>query len=124
MRTPTSANIGSATPSTVGRAAAFNRPLLWLQGEATGILAAPLVIAEPASVVVDTIKPAEDGQGWIVRLYESGGGRVEATLAFGAKIGEAWISNTLEDRLAPAPLNAGRCNLRLRGFQIVTLRLE
>lgn len=109
---------------TVGRAAAFNRPLLWLQGEATGILAAPLVIAEPASVVVDTIKPAEDGQGWIVRLYESGGGRVEATLAFGAKIGEAWISNTLEDRLAPAPLNAGRCNLRLRGFQIVTLRLE
>jgi len=109
---------------TVGRAAAFNRPLLWLPGEAAGILAAPLVVAEPASVVVDTIKPAEDGQGWIVRLYESGGGRVDATLAFGARIDRAWMSNTLEDRLAEAPVNAGRCDLRLRGFQIVTLRLE
>jgi alpha-mannosidase len=98
--------------------------LLWLPGEAAGILAAPLVVAEPASVVVDTIKPAEDGQGWIVRLYESGGGRVDATLAFGARIDRAWMSNTLEDRLAEAPVNAGRCDLRLRGFQIVTLRLE
>jgi alpha-mannosidase len=34
-----------------------------------------------------------------------------------------WLSNTLEDRLAAVPLQAGRCTLALRGFQIVTLRL-
>jgi alpha-mannosidase len=112
------------TAGTVARAACFSRPVLWAPGDVAGLRETSLVSASPASVVIDTIKPAEDGEGWVVRLYESGGGRVDAELAFGLKITAAWLSNTLEDRLEPAPMAGGVCRLRLRGFQILTLRLE
>ena len=108
---------------TVAHAARFNRPLGWIAGAPAAILEASLVTAVPSSVVVDTVKPAEDGEGWVIRLYESHGGRAWARLAFGVPVKSAWLSNTLEDRLAPLPLEAGGCSLELRGFQIVTLRL-
>ena len=108
---------------TVAHAARFNRPLHWTQGAPAAILETTLVAAMPASVVIDTIKPAEDGEGWVVRLYESHGGGALARLIFGVPVERAWLSNTLEDRLAPLPLEAGGCALSLRGFQIVTIRL-
>ena len=108
---------------TVAQAARFNRPLLWGRGALAAILEAPLVRAEPAGVVIDTIKPAEDGEGWVIRLYESTGGRTNARIALGPEVTSAWLSNTLEDRLKKAPVEAGECTLDLRGFQIATLRL-
>ena len=108
---------------TVAHAARFNRPLHWIRGAPAAILETSLVSATPSSVVIDTIKPAEDGEGWVVRLYESHGGRAAARLVFGVPVDRAWLSNTLEDRLEPLPLEAGGCALALRGFQIVTLRL-
>jgi alpha-mannosidase len=108
---------------TVGHAARFARPLEWLAGAPAAILQTSLVTAAPASVVIDTIKPAEDGEGWVVRLYESCGGHATAKLSFCVPVAGAWLSNTLEDKLAPVPVQGGRCSLSLRGFQIVTLRL-
>jgi alpha-mannosidase len=107
----------------VAHAARFNRPLQWLAGAPAAILETSLVTAAPSSVVIDTIKPAEDGEGWVVRLYESHGGHAQAELFFGVPVAEAWLSNTLEDRLALLPVRAGGCALTLHGFQIVTLRL-
>ncbi|HEX2593479.1 MAG TPA: glycoside hydrolase family 38 C-terminal domain-containing protein, partial [Rhizomicrobium sp.] len=66
--------------NTVTHAAAFTRPLLWAKGTSDAILARPLVTASAPNVIVDTIKQAEDGAGWIVRLYESTGARTNATL--------------------------------------------
>jgi alpha-mannosidase len=109
---------------TVGEAARFNRPLLWTKGAATEILARPLVAATPASVVIDTIKPAEDGDGWVVRLYESSGGAAVARLSFGVPVRSVHLSNTLEDRFAALPLQDGASTLALRPFQIATLRLS
>ncbi len=108
---------------TVAHAARFNRPMAWTAGAPAAVLQGPLVAATPSSVVIDTVKPAEDGEGWVVRLYESHGGRAAARLVFGVPVKNAWLGNTLEDRLTPLPLVAGGCYLALRGFQIVTLRL-
>jgi len=74
--------------------------------------------------VIDTIKPAEDEDGWVVRLYESTGGRCAARLDFGVPVTEAWFSNTLEDRLAPLKVESEGVVLDLRGFQIATIRLQ
>ena len=104
--------------------ARFNRPFLWIPGPAADVLRARLVTASPAQVVVDGIKPAEDGEGWVVRLYESHGGRVRARLAFGPAVREVQLSNTLEDRLGSLPLDGGACEVDLRGFQLLTLRLS
>jgi len=108
---------------TVGRAACFNRPILWMRGEVAPVLRTSVVQATPEAAIIDTIKPAEDGQGWVVRLYESGGGRTSARLVFGPKVTKAWLSNTLEDRLSPIAISKSACQIPLRGFQIVTIRL-
>src|SRR6185503_3831345 len=57
--------------NTVREAACFARPMLWAKGAPAAILTKPLVTSSAANVVIDSIKTAEDGRGWIVRLYES-----------------------------------------------------
>jgi alpha-mannosidase len=108
---------------TVGRALAFARPVLWAKGKVDAILERPLVTSSAANVIVDTVKPAEDGDGFVVRLYESCGGRGETKLAFGVPVKQAWRSNTLEDKLMPVKLGADGLSLSFRPFQIATLRL-
>ncbi|HEX7761212.1 MAG TPA: glycoside hydrolase family 38 C-terminal domain-containing protein [Caulobacteraceae bacterium] len=110
--------------NTVGEAARFARPVLWSQGAAASVLQKPIVWANPANIVIDTIKPAEDGQGWIVRLYESAGRRGPATLTFGVPVREAALSNTLEERGPALTLENSACTLDVRPFQIATLRLS
>lgn len=53
---------------TVGRASRFARPVLWIKGRPHEPLRQSLLSASPSNVAVDTIKPAEDGDGWVVRL--------------------------------------------------------
>ena len=108
---------------TVAEAACFNRALLWTRGTAAAVLRAPLVVSSAPQVIIDTIKPAEDGDGWVVRLYESHGGKVETTLSFGVSVRGVSMSNTLEDRLATLSLSDNTCRLALRPFQIATLRI-
>ncbi len=108
---------------TVGEAARFNRPLLWTRGDVAEVLAQPLASAESANVVIDTIKPAEDGDGWVVRLYEAHGSATAARVKFGPALSGVWISNTLEDRGAAIAFADGGCDLALGPWQIATLRL-
>ena len=119
---PHSGDGGAA--GTVARAAAFARPLLMAAGGPDALLKRSLVEARPVGVVIDTIKPTEDGEGFVVRLYESFGAQAGAHLTFGAPIREAWLSNTLEDLLSPLAIEAGTVALALRPFQIATLRLK
>ncbi|HZZ37444.1 MAG TPA: glycoside hydrolase family 38 C-terminal domain-containing protein, partial [Caulobacteraceae bacterium] len=107
----------------VAEAMRFNSPPMWVKGAPAPILERAIALAEPAQVVIDTVKPAEDGEGWIVRLYESAGAQVRALLSFSTPVTQAWLSNTLEDRLSPLAIEAGVLSLDLRGFQIATIRL-
>jgi alpha-mannosidase len=109
--------------NSVRQAACFARPMLWSKGEPAAILAKPLVRTSTAHVVIDTIKIAEDGEGWIVRLYESMGARAAAQLHFGVPLRQAWLSNTLEDKISPIAVGSGTLTLEMRPFQITTLRL-
>ncbi len=109
---------------TVAEAAQFNRPVMWLKGAPHDILKQPLAASSHAAVIVDTIKPAEDGKGWIVRLYESTGSTARTRLSFGVPVREAFRSNTLEDKLDALPLNDGALELALRPFQFMTVLLK
>ncbi len=49
-------------------------------------------------------RPAEDGRGWVVRLYESTGVHAAVTLEFGVEMSAVWTSNILEDRIDALPV--------------------
>jgi alpha-mannosidase len=109
---------------TVGEALRFNRPLLWTRGAPDAVLSKPLVTATSPSVAIDTIKPAEDGNGVVVRLYESSGCAVRTRLSFGVPVRGAMLSNTLEDAGEALAMEPDGCSLALRPFQIATLRVS
>ncbi|MFF2960160.1 alpha-mannosidase [Streptomyces sp. NPDC057963] len=87
---------------------------------------APLVAVDDDAVVVTAVKLADDGSGdVVVRLHEAHGGRASARLTAGFGLAGASVTDLLERPLAdePAEVAGDAVRLRLRPFQIVTLRL-
>ncbi|MEU1415780.1 glycoside hydrolase family 38 C-terminal domain-containing protein [Streptomyces sp. NPDC005731] len=88
----------------------------------------PLVTMAQDAVVVTAVKLADDGSGdVVVRFHESRGGRTEATLTAGFEVAAAVATDLLERPLGDAPAphrEGGRITLRLRPFELVTLRLK
>ncbi|MER5946284.1 glycoside hydrolase family 38 C-terminal domain-containing protein [Streptomyces sp. NPDC001904] len=89
---------------------------------------APLVSVDSPGIVVETVKLADDRSGdVVVRLYEAHGGRASALLTPGFRIASATATDLLErPRAADGPscaVTADGVRLRLRPFQILTVRL-
>jgi alpha-mannosidase len=84
----------------------------------------PITVDNPA-VVIDTIKPAEDGKGVIVRLYESHGSHATATINLDKAPQSAEGVDLLEQPAAmPDLLHEGASiKLTLKPFEVRSLRL-
>ncbi|MFH9089728.1 alpha-mannosidase [Streptomyces sp. NPDC017673] len=89
---------------------------------------APLVTVDNDAVVVTAVKLADDGSGdVIVRFHEAHGSRVRATLTAGFEVSGLTVTDLLERPLADAAnpeRDGGRITVRLRPFELVTLRLR
>ncbi|MGW7663806.1 alpha-mannosidase [Streptomyces sp. NPDC054756] len=87
---------------------------------------APLVSVDRDAVVVTAVKLADDGSGdVVVRLHEAHGGRVRATLTAGFEVADVTATDLLERPLPQTLEHTGReVALRLRPFELVTLRLR
>jgi alpha-mannosidase len=75
-------------------------------------------------IVIETVKQAEDGEGLIVRLYESAGASTRAELACGFALAEAAEVNLIEEEPKPLDVSGGGLRLEFRPFEIRTLRLK
>ncbi|XP_077372933.1 alpha-mannosidase 2C1 isoform X1 [Festucalex cinctus] len=78
----------------------------------------------PASVILETVKQAEDKTGaLVVRLYEAHGGGVTATLRTMLPVKEAWHCNLLEqiDTAEPAQVTEDGITLNFSPFQVRSL---
>lgn len=84
----------------------------------------PLVTASEANVVIETVKRAEDGNGVIIRLYESHRKRGKVSVRFAFPAANAWITNLLEEAESALVVEDGSVSLDLRPYQIVTLRVQ
>ncbi|HEX5502841.1 MAG TPA: alpha-mannosidase [Thermomicrobiales bacterium] len=113
----------------LAHAAALNVPLVARHAPAAGAggRAAPrlsLVACDRPGLVVDTVKPADDGRGVIVRLYEAYGTRGPATLRFAHPVAAAETCDLLETRLGDADLASPReVRLAVRPHELTTLRV-
>ena len=95
---------GGWDDDTVAAAYALNDPLIVVDG-AGGTAPVRLQPAQLSSgqrrisrnVVIETIKRAEDGNGIIVRLYESQRQRGPVPLTCGFPVAGAWRTNLLEE---------------------------
>lgn len=114
------ASIGDA----VAEGYALNLPLRVATG--VGAEPSPLVTVDNPAVVVEAVKLADDRSGdVVVRLYESRGGRAAATVWTGFPLAGAQVVDLLERPISPSAVGAvGEVEVRLRPFQVLTLRLS
>ena len=75
-------------------------------------------------VELETFKPAEDGNGYIVRLLETAGhagrARISSRLI---EFSRAWLCNAAEDNLREISLSSGGVEVDLSPYAIVSLRV-
>jgi len=86
--------------------------------------AASFLSLSGAGVELETLKPAENGDGYIVRLVETAGRTSAARLSSGLlQIDRAWLSNAAEDDLHEIAARKDGLEIALPPYSITTLRL-
>ena len=83
------------------------------------------VSVDKANVILDTMKPAEDGSGDVIlRLYEAkkAATKAEVSLQLGAR--KAYLCDMLENVIEEVPVADGKLVLPFRAFEIKTVRVE
>jgi alpha-mannosidase len=114
---------GPQTGGVIPAAAAFNQPL---RAQATSLPAQSrsYFSVDNPGVVLDTVKKAEDSDDLILRFYESHGAHQEATLTIDGSIVRAARVNLLEEGDTPIRSAANHIKLKLRPFEIVSLKVN
>ena len=104
--------------NTVYPAYMLNVPAVTAKGEA-GI--APIVKIDAANIICEAVKPAECGEGTVIRLYECEGAKTAACVSLkGAE--KAVLTNLLEDPICALPVENGEVKLLFRPFEIKTVK--
>ncbi len=81
----------------------------------------PLVTVDAPHVIVESVKWAEQGGGFVLRLYDAGkiGGKVR--LALGVPVESVCETNLLEENGQPLDVAGGTVTFTMRPFEIKTL---
>ncbi|MDQ0892662.1 alpha-mannosidase [Agromyces ramosus] len=92
-------------------------------------IVAPLVRSDSPSIVVESVKLADDRSGdLVVRLYEARGARASGTVSVDCRVSGIVETDLLErparDPASLVEAQGGTAELRLRPFQLVTLRFS
>jgi len=87
-------------------------------------LCEPLATLDEANVIVESVKWAETGKAFVLRLYEAGKTGSRATLRLNAPVRAVQQTNMLEEDPTALPIRSGRVKLYFRPFEIKTLRCE
>jgi alpha-mannosidase len=118
----------------VRRAYELNAPVVCVAGQrkvpslppapAGGRGSASFLQVESTHVIVETVKPAEDGDGLIVRLYEAHNQRGGGTLTFVTSILSAHECNLLEEPIGEVSFQGKTLSFQVRPFEIKTFRIR
>ena len=72
-------------------------------------------------VLIECVKLAECGDGMVIRMYETLGGRANTTLSVGSNWKSATLTNLMEEAIEPLKLKDGKINLAFAPFEIKTV---
>jgi len=118
---------GSWDENTVKQAYLVNNPVLVWEGipkSVNNTEAFSLVSIDEPSLVIETIKKAQDGNGVILRLYESQRSRGSFTLQTGFPVKKAFRTNILEENQDPLNVEGNLITGTYKPYQIITIRIE
>ena len=116
---------------TIQEAYCLNQPALAVRGGQAGS-AYSLADTSHANVMLETIKRAEDGDGWIVRLYETDNARTDAALYWARPVQSVEECNCVEEKVAAArvlpvrddPFHQAQIPLTIKPYEIKTFRIR
>ena len=113
---------------TVRRSIEFNQPLVsaTVPFDASGKNPLEWGLADfsDPNVVATALKGAEDGDGFVMRCYQSTGAPSTGSVQLGAAFDSARWVNLIEDPLGAAPLSGTKLSLTMKPFEIKTVRLD
>lgn len=76
------------------------------------------------NVVIDTVKAAENGEGVIIRMYESSGTKTEARIKLGFATDHVCECNLMEKDEGTVNISDGIIDFVIKPFEIKTLRIQ
>ena len=81
------------------------------------------------NVMLETIKRAEDGDGWIARIYETDNARTKSALYWNRPVASVEECNGLEEKQADVPFNVlengcAEIPFIIKPYQIKTFRIR
>lgn len=92
--------------------------------EPVQLAAYSFVYTDSSHVVIETVKPAEDGNGLVVRLYEAYNQRGPGSITFETAIVSAQECNLLETAIGEATYQENTLYFQVRPFEIKTFRVR
>ncbi len=105
----------------------FNNPCIAVEadgGDGTAPSSFSAVSTENERLVIDTVKPAEDGNGTVVRLYEGKRCQGHEKLTFGIKSDKVFLCDLLENELEELSVTDNSVTLPFKPFEIITLKVK
>ena len=101
----------------------LNQPLRAVEGGAPDS-AFSFAGVEQENVVLETVKQAEDGNGTVLRLYESENARTKTVLRVPAGVTKAYSCNLLEEIEEELPVVDGKVSFLTKPYEIKTILLR
>ena len=83
-----------------------------------------LVSLDTPNVVLETVKQAENGEGTVLRLYESENARTKTALTLPEGVTKAYETNLLEEIEAELPVVDGKLHFVMKPYEIKTILLR
>ncbi|MEM1271014.1 MAG: glycosyl hydrolase-related protein, partial [Bacteroidota bacterium] len=108
---------------TVRQAFQLNAPLRAVVGQSGTEQVA--VSVEPAGAILESLKQAEDGDGWILRVYEAHGGSCDIEITLPVEPARVSACDLMERPSDEALRAEGRCiHAVLKPYEIRSFRVE
>jgi len=108
---------------TVEEAYKLNQPLLTERNTKAG-LDYSFASVDCANVILETVKQAEDGNGIILRMYESENAFTKAKLTVHKEFSQAQICNLLEEPERMAAADGNVIDVQLKPYEVVTVKIS
>ena len=111
-----------STESVIKPAYELNYPALVFDGEASCENGKSLLNIDADNIIIESVKPAEDGVGFIARIYETEGSYTLCNLSFDSSLKSVFKTDMLEYDNEVIGTDGNSIKLNFRPFEIKTLR--